>query len=193
MSTVADVLRSKGREIYSINAERSVYEAVEQMVACDVAALVVTDDQSELAGIISQRDFANKVVLCDRSPKAVKVKEVMTQNVMSVRDETPTSTCMDIMSQRISIISRSLTEQPVAVVTAGDLFKFVVSEQSMASKSLRNSSSMSKGVRARQIGRCSGQDRSKRHEPKNPTNDATKAQPLHILHFFSEKLSDVTG
>ena len=77
MSTVADVLRSKGREIYSINAERSVYEAVEQMVACDVAALVVTDDQSELAGIISQRDFANKVVLCDRSPKAVKVKEVI--------------------------------------------------------------------------------------------------------------------
>ena len=46
MSTVADVLRSKGREIYSINAECSVYEAVEQMVACDVAALVVTDDQS---------------------------------------------------------------------------------------------------------------------------------------------------
>ena len=137
MSTVADVLRSKGREIYSINAERSVYEAVEQMVACDVAALVVTDDQSELAGIISQRDFANTVVLCDRSPKAVKVKEVMTQNVMSVRDETPTSTCMDIMSQKnfhhLPVIDRN---KPVAVVTAGDLFKFVVSEQSMALEEL---------------------------------------------------------
>ena len=137
MSTVADVLRSKGREIYSINAESSVYEAVEQMVACDVAALVVTDDQSELAGIISQRDFANKVVLCDRSPKAVKVKEVMTQDVMSVRDETPTSTCMDIMSQEdfhhLPVIDRN---KPVAVVTAGDLFKFVVSEQSMALEEL---------------------------------------------------------
>ena len=137
MSTVADVLRSKGREIYSINAECSVYEAVEQMVACDVAALVVTDDQSELAGIISQRDFAYKVVLCDRSPKAVKVKEVMTQDVMSVRDETPTSTCMDIMSQKdfhhLPVIDR---KKPVAVVTAGDLFKFVVSEQSMALEEL---------------------------------------------------------
>ena len=133
MSTVADVLRGKGREIYSINAESSVYEAVEQMVACDVAALVVTDDQSELAGIISQRDFANKVVLCDRSPKAVKVKEVMTQDVMSVRDETPTSTCMDIMSQKdfhhLPVIENN---RPVAIITAGDLFKFVVSEQSMA-------------------------------------------------------------
>ena len=62
MSTVADVLRSKGREIYSINAESSVYEAVEQMVACDVAALVVTDDQSESQALFPS-DFANKTSL----------------------------------------------------------------------------------------------------------------------------------
>ena len=93
----------------------------------------MTDEQSELAGIISQRDFANKVVLCDKSPKTTKVKEVMTQDVLYVRDETPTSTCMDIMSQKdfhhLPVIENN---RPVAIITAGDLFKFVVSEQSMA-------------------------------------------------------------
>jgi len=61
------------------------------------------------------------------------VKEVMTREVVSVRDETPTSTCMDIMSQKdfhhLPVIENN---RPVAIITAGDLFKFVVSEQSMA-------------------------------------------------------------
>jgi len=109
------------------------------MVACNVAALVVTDEQSELAGIISQRDFATKVVLCDKSPRATKVKDVMTHDVLYVRDETPTSTCMDIMSQKdfhhLPVVDR---KKPVAVVTAGDLFKFVVSKQSMAIEELED-------------------------------------------------------
>ena len=106
-STVGDVLRSKGRAIYSIDARRTVHDAIEQMVSYDVAALVVTDEKSELAGIITERDVAKKVVLRDRSPKLVSVKEVMTREVLSVREETPTSTCMDIMSQKISTICPS--------------------------------------------------------------------------------------
>ena len=136
-STVGDVVRSKGRAIYSIDARRTVHDAIEQMVSYDVAALVVTDEKSELAGIVTERDVAKKVVLRDRSPKLVSVKEVMTREVVSVRDETPTSTCMDIMSQKdfhhLPVIDRN---KPVAVVTAGDLFKFVVSEQSMALEEL---------------------------------------------------------
>lgn len=132
-STVGDVLRSKGRAIYSIDARRTVHDAIEQMVSYDVAALVVTDEKSELAGIITERDVAKKVVLRDRSPKLVSVKEVMTREVLSVREETPTSTCMDIMSQKdfhhLPVIENN---RPVAIITAGDLFKFVVSEQSMA-------------------------------------------------------------
>lgn len=132
-STVGDVLRSKGRAIYSIDARRTVHDAIEQMVSYDVAALVVTDEKSELAGIVTERDVAKKVVLRDRSPKLVSVKEVMTREVLSVREETPTSTCMDIMSQKdfhhLPVIENN---RPVAIITAGDLFKFVVSEQSMA-------------------------------------------------------------
>ena len=78
MSTVGDVLRSKGRAVYSIDARRSVHDALGKMVDWNVAALVVTDEKSELAGIVSQRDVAKKVVLCDRAPKSVSVKEIMT-------------------------------------------------------------------------------------------------------------------
>ena len=133
MSTVGDVLRSKGRAVYSIDARRSVHDALGKMVDWNVAALVVTYEKSELAGIVSQRDVAKKVVLCGRAPKSVSVKEIMTRKVLSVRDDTPTATCMDIMSQKdfhhLPVIDRN---KPVAVITAGDLFKFVVSEQSMA-------------------------------------------------------------
>ena len=133
MSTVADLLESKGRRVFSIDAEASVFEAIEKMVECDVAALVVTDANSELAGIISQRDFATKVVLKDESPRSVQVKDIMTKNVLYVRDDTATSICMDIMSQKnfhhLPVIER---HTPVAMVTAGDLFRFVVREQSMA-------------------------------------------------------------
>jgi CBS domain-containing protein len=133
MSTVADLLESKGRMVFSIDAEASVFEAIEKMVECDVAALVVTDANSELAGIISQRDFATKVVLKDESPRSVQVKDIMTKNVLYVRDDTATSICMDIMSQKnfhhLPVIER---HTPVAMVTAGDLFRFVVREQSMA-------------------------------------------------------------
>ncbi len=133
MSTVADLLESKGRRVFSIDAEASVFEAIEKMVECDVAALVVTDANSELAGIISQRDFATKVVLKDESPRSVQVKDIMTKNVLYVRDDTATSICMDIMSQKnfhhLPVIEGHV---PVAMVTAGDLFRFVVREQSMA-------------------------------------------------------------
>jgi len=133
MSTVADLLERKGRMVFSIDAEASVFEAIEKMVECDVAALVVTDANSELAGIISQRDFATKVVLKDESPRSVQVKDIMTKNVLYVRDDTATSICMDIMSQKnfhhLPVIEGRV---PVAMVTAGDLFRFVVREQSMA-------------------------------------------------------------
>ena len=133
MSTVEDVLRIKGRAIYSIDARRTVHDAIQQMVNYDVAALVVTDERSELAGIVTERDVAKKVVLRNKSPNLVSVKEVMTREVVSVRDETPTSTCMDIMSQKdfhhLPVIEDN---KPVAIITAGDLFKFVVSEQSIA-------------------------------------------------------------
>jgi len=133
MSTVLDVLEHKGRDVFSIDADRSVYEAIELMMEKDVAALLVTDASSQLAGIISERDYARKVILQDKSPRDIKVKEIMTKDVMFVREETSTDKCMSVMSHKnfhhLPVVDRNV---PVGIITAGDLFKYVVREQSMA-------------------------------------------------------------
>lgn len=132
MSTVKDVLDQKGRTVFSIEADKSVLEAIEVMVAEDVAALVVIDEGTAVAGIITERDYARKVLLNEKSPKDITVRDVMTKDVMYVREETLTDTCMDIMSQKnfhhLPVVDRN---KAVAVVTAGDLFKYVVQIQSM--------------------------------------------------------------
>jgi CBS domain-containing protein len=133
MSTVKDVLDQKGRTVFSIEADKSVLEAIEVMVAKDVAALVVIDEGTAVAGIITERDYARKVLLSDKSPKDIIVRDIMTRDVMYVREETLIDTCMDIMSQKnfhhLPVVDRN---KAVAVVTAGDLFKYVVQKQSMA-------------------------------------------------------------
>ena len=132
MSTVKDVLDQKGRTVFSIEADKSVLEAIEVMVAEDVAALVVSDEGTAVAGIITDGDYARKVLLSEKSPKDITVRDVMTKDVMYVREETLTDTCMDIMSQKnfhhLPVVDRN---KAVAVVTAGDLFKYVVQKQSM--------------------------------------------------------------
>ena len=137
MSTVIDVLEQKDREVFSIEADKSVYEAIEMMVKKEVAALVVTDENSQLAGIISERDYARKVILQDKSPRDIKVREIMTKDVLYVREETSCDKCMHIMSQKnfhhLPVVDRNV---PIAMVTAGDLFKYVVREQSMAIEEL---------------------------------------------------------
>ena len=132
MSTVKDVLDQKGRTVFSIEADKSVLEAIGVMVAEDVAALVVIDEGTAVAGIITERGYARKVLLSEKSPKDITVRDVMTKDVMYVREETLTDTCMDIMSQKnfhhLPVVDRN---KAVAVVTAGDLFKYVVQKQSM--------------------------------------------------------------
>ena len=132
MSTVKDVLDQKGRTVFSIEADKSVLEAIEVMVAEDVAALVVIDEGTAVARIITERDYARKVLLSEKSPKDITVRDVMTKDVMYVREETLTDTCMDIMSQKnfhhLPVVDRN---KAVALVTAGDLFKYVVQKQSM--------------------------------------------------------------
>ena len=132
MSTVKDVLDQKGRTVFSIEAGKTVLDAIEMMVAKDVAALVVIDGGTSVAGIITERDYARKVLLNEKSPKEIAVRDVMTKDVMYVREETLTDTCMDIMSQKnfhhLPVVDRN---KAVAVITAGDLFKYVVQKQSM--------------------------------------------------------------
>src|ERR1051325_6982753 len=96
---VESLLREKGRVIWSISPDASVYQAVELMSDKKVGALVVLS-AGRLAGIISERDYARKVILKGRSSHETRVCDIMTAPVMYVTPAQPIDECMRLMTQR---------------------------------------------------------------------------------------------
>ena len=96
---VADILASKGSNVYSVTENITVYEALKVMGEKNIGALLVMEDD-RLKGIISERDYARKIVLKGKSSNDTLVKEIMTENVITVLPEDDIEKCMGVMSGR---------------------------------------------------------------------------------------------
>ncbi len=129
MVTVGEMLKSKGRDVWTIEPEKTVYEALVYMSEKNVGALVVVKDR-KVIGIISERDYAREIVLKGKSSSDTPVREIMTTKVCYVSESHKIDECMALMTEmtvrHLPVLEKS---DLVGIVSIGDVVKSVISEQ----------------------------------------------------------------
>ena len=129
MRTVRQLLDAKSPEVYAVAPEAPVIEAIRLMALKGIGAVLVTEDQ-RVRGILSERDYARKIVLEGRSSKDTPVSEIMTRDVVTVTPDHVVPTCMQLMTERrirhLPVLERG---QVVGMISIGDLVKAVIEDQ----------------------------------------------------------------
>jgi CBS domain-containing protein len=129
VDTIACVLKQKGKNVWSVSPEAWVYDAIEMMANKRVGALLVMTE-GKLVGIVSERDYARKVILQGKLSKQTQVKEIMSSPVIFVRPEHTVEDCMRFMTNSsIRHLPVVESEKVLGVVSIGDLVKWIVSAQ----------------------------------------------------------------
>ncbi len=127
--TVGVILDQKGRDVYSVGPMTTIYEAIALMAELNVGALVVLEDD-ELVGIMSERDYARKVILVGRASRDTPVTEIMTQEVETVTEDALVGHCMARMTEgrfrHLPVVERGSV---IGLVSIGDIVKSVIETQ----------------------------------------------------------------
>jgi CBS domain-containing protein len=137
MQTVAEILRDKGSEVWSVRPDDVILEALKLMAEKRIGALLVMDND-KLVGIVSERDYARKVALEGRSSRNSKVSEIMSQKVLCARPDQTVRQCLAMMTDKrarhLPILDH---KQIVGLVSIGDLVKSIIAEQQFEIESLQ--------------------------------------------------------
>lgn len=138
MKSLKQLLGSKGSEVFAIAPEAKVIEALKMMAQKDVGALIVME-RGRIVGILSERDYARKVILQGKSSADVPVREIMTAEVVKVDPGMSVEACMALVTQRrIRHLPVCEGEQLLGVVSIGDLVKEVIADQEQTIKQLES-------------------------------------------------------
>lgn len=138
MKPVRELLRIKGQETWSVTPDTPVYDALKLMAEKNVGALLVLDGD-KLAGILSERDYARKVILKGKASKNTPAREIMSENVVCVTPEQSVAECMALMTDKhfrhLPVIEDG---KLVGVISIGDVVKAIISEQKFAIEQLEH-------------------------------------------------------
>jgi len=130
MKLVKHLLDTKGRHIISISPDASVLDAITLMADKSIGSLLVMDDDENLLGIVTERDYARKVIVKGRSSRETRVSEIMTTEVMTATLDNRVDQCMELMTNRkvrhLPIVDDN---QVVGLISIGDLVQAIIADQ----------------------------------------------------------------
>jgi CBS domain-containing protein len=138
MTTVSKILAAKGSQVWSVTPTTRLYEALKLMAEKDVGALLVFDE-GEIAGIISERDYARKVVLEGKNSMIVPISEIMTKRVLTITPAHTLEECMALMTDKhVRHLPVMEDDHLVGIISIGDVVKELISEQQFVIEQLEN-------------------------------------------------------
>jgi CBS domain-containing protein len=127
--SVRAILDTKGAHVYCITPDHTVYDALEHMSQLGVGALVVQSD-SKIVGIVSERDYARKIILEGRTSRDAHVRDIMTENVIVASPSDTVDGCMKLLTdhhiRHLPIVEE---DNVVGMITAGDLVRWIITQQ----------------------------------------------------------------
>lgn len=136
--TVGQILKAKGSHVWWLPPEATVYEAIALMAEKRIGAVVVCE-QGRPVGIVSERDYARKVILKGRSSKETLVREIMSSPLITVTPQHTVDECMRIMTtHRVRHLPVMEGERLAGIVSIGDLVNAIISAQAATIHQLRN-------------------------------------------------------
>ena len=129
MTLVSQILKNKGSEVWSVKPTDTVFDAVKMMAEKGVGALLVMEDD-KLVGIVSERDYARKIILEGKASRDTPVSEIMTSRVLCASPDRTVEECMALMSdKRARHLPVVEDKRVVGVLSIGDLVKVTIDEQ----------------------------------------------------------------
>ncbi len=129
MRTVQQILSSKPVQIFSVNPNTSVLDALKLMTDKNISAVLIMDEE-KLLGIFTERDYARKIVLMGKSSKDTLISEAMTSNPITVAPEDSIEHCMQIMTDKhIRHLPIAIETKIAGMISIGDVVKFIIADQ----------------------------------------------------------------
>lgn len=141
VKTVKEILKEKKKEVWSVTSKSTVFDALKVMAEQGIGALMVVDDDGKVRGIITERDYARKIILIGKASQETAVEEIMTAfgNLYTIKPENNAEECMVLMTgKRIRHLPVFDGKTLVGIVSIGDVVKSIISEQEILLEQLNN-------------------------------------------------------